>query len=316
MNAFTYYNLDLDSGVQSSEEAFGMYLEDGQIVVPFEKEEFKQGVEFVAKLVSEGLLYEGSFTQDLSTLTNIAESGRLGCTPAGWIHFASLGGEIYRQYVPVMPVTGPDGYQNVVSYPHDAVGGHAGVISADTQYPVECFKVLDMLYSFAATVRSNQGIYGKNWATVEGDVGINGEPALYTMLIPWNDTEPQNDTVLQACPRTCSADYRLGMAMDPNVDRYSGDGLEQLLYEVSAEYAPYADDSKIIPPLKFTDAENNEMAVMKANLSNTIKEGMFAFFNGSKTIENDYDAWLAELEAQGLTKLVEMHQAAYDAQYK
>ena len=99
-------------------------------------------------------------------------------------------------------------------------------------------------------------------------------------------------------------------------DDVGGDGLEQLLYEVSAMYAPFADNSKVIPPLKFTDTENNAMAVMKANLSNTIKEGMFAFFTGTKTVEADYDAWLATLDAQGLGTLIEMHQAAYDAQYK
>ena len=58
------------------------------------------------------------------------------------------------------------------------------------------------------------------------------------------------------------------------------------------------------------------MSIIKTNLSNTIKEGMFAFFNGTKTIENDYDAWLADLEAQGLSTLMEIYQSAYDAQYK
>ena len=159
-------------------------------------------------------------------------------------------------------------------------------------------------------------IYGEQWTYNEGDVGINGEPAWYTYLTVWDDTKPQNYCVLQAVPSTRFSDYRLGQGMDPNVDRYSGDGLEQLLYEVSQEIAPYADDSKVVPPLKFTDAENSEMAIIKANLSNTIKEGMFAFFTGSRNMDADFDAWLADLDAQGLPKLIEMYQAAYDAQYK
>ena len=43
---------------------------------------------------------------------------------------------------------------------------------------------------------------------------------------------------------------------------------------------------------------------------------MFAFFTGTKTVEADYDAWLADLEAQGLSTLVNFYQTAYDAQYK
>ena len=112
------------------------------------------------------------------------------------------------------------------------------------------------------------------------------------------------------------AKFRLGEPSDPNVDLYSAAGLETLLYQVTHEYEPYIDAAKSIPPLKFTDAENSEMSVIKTNLSNTIKEGMFAFFTGTKTVEADYDAWLADLEAQGLSTLVGFYQTAYDAQYK
>ena len=112
------------------------------------------------------------------------------------------------------------------------------------------------------------------------------------------------------------AAYRLGEPSDPNVDLYSAEGLETLLYQVTHDYEPFKDDSKILPPIKFTDDENDEMSLLKANLSNTIKENMVAFFNGTKTVENDYDAFLAELEAQGLSRLVEMYQKSYDEQYK
>ena len=58
------------------------------------------------------------------------------------------------------------------------------------------------------------------------------------------------------------------------------------------------------------------MSIIKQNVASTIKQNMVAFFNGSKTVENDYDQFLADLEAQGLSKLVEYYQTAYDAQYK
>jgi hypothetical protein len=91
---------------------------------------------------------------------------------------------------------------------------------------------------------------------------------------------------------------------------------ETYLYQVTKAYEPFADDSKVVPPLKFTDEENSAMSVIKANLSNSIKQGMFAFFNGTKPIENDYDAWIAELESNGLKDLIAYYQNAYDAQYK
>ena len=71
-----------------------------------------------------------------------------------------------------------------------------------------------------------------------------------------------------------------------------------------------------MPNLKFTDEQNETMSVLKANLSATIKEGMISFFNGTKSIDDDYDAWLAALESQGLPQLIEIYQNAYSAQYK
>ena len=47
--------------------------------------------------------------------------------------------------------------------------------------------------------------------------------------------------------------------------------------------------------------------IVKTNVANTIKQNMVAFFNGTKTVEADYDAFLSDLEAQGLGKLVEMY---------
>ena len=294
-----------------------MYLEDGTVVTPFAKDEFKQGVETVRQWVSEGLIYEGSFTQDLAGLTQIAESGRLGASSGGYILFANLGGDAYRQYRPVLPVTGPNGFASIQSFPHDSVGGKTFVISADCEHPEEAFMIGDLMYSYAATMRGYYGVYGEQWTDAqEGEVGINGEPAKYHLLVPWQESEPQSYCILQMTTSFCDAAYRLGEPSDPNVDLYSAEGLETLLYQVTHDYEPFKDDSKILPPIKFTDEENDEMSLLKANLSNTIKENMVAFFNGTKTVENDYDAFLAELEAQGLSRLVEMYQKSYDEQYK
>ncbi len=317
MSAFTFYNLDLDTTTTTNPEAFGMYLEDGKVVTPFALDAFKKGVETVAQWVSEGLIYEGSFTQDLAGLTQIAESGRLGASSGGYILFANLGGDVYRQYRPVLPVKGPDGFASIQSFPHDSVAGKTFVISAECKNPEAAFMIGDLMYSYAATMRGYYGIYGEQWTDAqEGEVGINGEPALYHLLVPWQESEPQSYCVLQMTTSFRDAAYRLGEPSDPSVDLYSGAGLETLLYQVTHDYEPYKDDAKILPPIKFTDDENEEMSLLKANLSNTVKENMIAFFNGTKTVEKDYDAFLAELEGQGLARLVEMYQTSYDAQYK
>ena len=317
MNAFCYYTLDLDTGSTTSSDAFGMYMDGDTVCTPFELEAFRDGVKYVRKLVEEDLLYVGSFTQDLAALTQIAESDRLGACSGGYILFCNLGSDIYRNYRRVLPVAGPDGYTNAISYPYGNVGGNGYTISAKCQYPVEAFKLGDLLYSYAATMRGYYGVYGEQWTDADpGAIGINGEPAMYKLLVPWQESEPQSYCVLQMTISYRDAKFRLGEPSDPNIDLYSGAGLETLLYQVTKEYKPYTKDEKAIPSLKFTDEQNETMSVLKANLSATIKEGMISFFNGTKSIDDEYDAWLATLESQGLPQLVEIYQNAYNAQYK
>ena len=317
ISAFTYYNLDLNKTATSSQYAFGLYLDDDKVVTPFALDEFKEGVAYVRKLVEEGLLYEGSFTQDDTTLTQLVESDLVGSTNGGYFYFAALGGDEYHQYTALMPVVGPNGYQSTMSRPHDSVSGNVFTISADCEHPEAAFMLGDLLYSYAATMRGYYGVYGENWTDAdEGAVGINGKPALYNILTPWNETEPQNHCILQMSISRRDGDFRLGEPSDPEVDVRSAAGLETLLYNVSKSMEVYADHSKALPPVKFSEAENTELAIIKADLSAAIKEGMFAFFTGSQNVDTDYSAWLDDLNNKGLSRLVELYQLAYDRQYK
>jgi len=317
MSAFTHYNLDLNKTAATSQYAFGLYLDGDKVVTPFALDEFKAGTKYVRKLVDEGLLYEGSFTQDDTTLTQLVESDLVGASNGGYMLFATLGGEEYRKFEALMPVVGPDGYQSTMSRPHDSVSGNTFVVSVDCEYPEAAFKLGDLLYSYAASIRGYYGVYGENWTDAdEGSVGINGKPALYKILTPWNESEPQNHCILQMSISRRDGDFRLGEPSDPNVDLRSAAGLETLLYKVSESMEAYADHSRALPPVKFSEEENSELAVIKADLSTAIKEGMFAFFTGSKDVDTDYDAWLADLDNKGLSRLEELYQLAYDRQYK
>ncbi|HML46920.1 MAG TPA: extracellular solute-binding protein [Clostridia bacterium] len=317
LNAFTYYNLDLDNTAASAMDAFGLYLEDGTITVPFYKAELKDGLKYMAKLHAEGLYYPGSYTQTLNQLTQLAENDTLGASAGGYILFATLGGENYRNFTYLLPLVGPNGYQNTVSFPHDSVPTTGYVLSVDCANPEAAVKIADLLYTFEASMRGYYGVYGVDWTDPdEGALGINGLPALYKVLTPWQEAEPQNQHVVQMCISKRDAAFRLGETSPSGVDLYSPEGLETLLYNVTAEYKPFTRDEMVIPPLKFTDAETEAMSVIKAELATAIKEGMVAFMTGSRDADTQFDAWVGELQAKGLDTLISMHQAAYDAQYK
>ena len=52
------------------------------------------------------------------------------------------------------------------------------------------------------------------------------------------------------------------------------------------------------------------------NLDSYWKECMAKFVRGEMSLDNDWDTYLKELENIGLSRLLEIYQAAYDRTYK
>lgn len=316
LNSFLYYDMTL-----TSKTSYGLYVENDVVKLPYAEEAMKDGLRYMRKLYDEGLYYDGSFNQTAVQLTQLVENvdaNLVGVVPSGYGGmFSQLGGERYQEYRAMLPLKGPDGFQTTVLDPYGSVWGRNFLLSANAANPEAAIKWGDFIYTFEATSRAYYGQKDVAWReATEGEIGINGLPALYTQLLPWQETDPQNEHIVQQGIDFRDSAYRLGMTFDQNTDLYSADGLEKLLYEVSKEYTPFGKPEMKIPPVKFTKAENDEMMVIKTELNNAIREGLTAFMTGAKDVDADYDAFLADLDAKGAKTLVEYYQKAYDAQFK
>jgi len=320
MNAFLYYDYDV-----KSDQSFGLSLDgNGKVVVPFyNTEAMTAGLKYLNKLYTEGLYYEGSFSQTSTQLTQLVENPDadiVGAVAGGYGGmFSQLGGDRYKMYRAVDPLKGPGSAQFTVYEPYGSVWASNFVLSKDCSNPAAAVKWGDYMYTFDATQRSYLGTEGEAWRLAkEGEVGINGKPALYVQLKPWQERDPQNDHIVQQCIDYRPIDYRLGMAYDESTDMYSADGLEKLLQVVSESYMKYGEPSKPykLPPLKFTKDQNDAMMLTKTELGKTMKEQMTGFMSGTLNIDTDYAAFVETIKTQGMDQLIETYQKAYDEQYK
>lgn len=320
MNAFTHYDLELNDPGGSTMRAFGLYLDGDTVVVPFDQPALKDGLKFMHKLVDEGLFYVGSFTQNDEQLTQLAENesaNLLGGTMAGYNSFTQMGGERYREYDVLLPLVGPDGFQNQVVWPHDSIITRNYVISAECEYPEVAIKLADFMLTLESSLRSYYGVEGVDWKWAEeGQIGMNGEPAIYEQLTPWQDIDPQNQHITQYGLEKLDAAFRFGVVAEPDTDIYSAEGLELYLLQATQALEPYGHPERTIPPLKFSTEETEALAVIRAELATAIQEGMIGFMIGTRDVDADYDAFMADLEAKGLRTLIEAYQKAYDEQYK
>lgn len=317
MNSFLYYDYDV-----KADTSFGLMLDGDKVTVPFYNEApMKEGLKYLNKLYTEGLYYEGSFAQTNVQLTQLVENpgdaivGVVGGGYGGM--FSQLGGERYKMYRAMDPLKGPGGVQLTVHEPYGNVWANNFLLSKTCSNPEVAVKWGDFMYTFDATQRSYLGVEGVGWRPAkEGEVGINGKPALYFQLTPWQEVDPQNDHIAQQCIDYRPIDYRLGMAYDEKTDMYSADGLEKLLQVVSESYMKYAATKNKLLPVKYTTAENEQLMLSKTELGKTLKEQMTGFMTGKLNIDTDYAAFVETLKTQGMDKLIEVTQNAYNTQFK
>ena len=320
LNSFVY--TDINSRIDVSADRYiGLYVDDGTIRTVVDTEAYRDGLRYLNDLYSQGLIFPGSFTQDGQQLVQLVEGSEdpvVGVTAGGWGGiFASFGSERYRNFRPLAPLEGPNGVRYTPTFLNEPMPGRM-VISASCEYPEEVVKWADYLYSIEGTLRARNGVEGQGWRWAEdGEMGIDGEPAIYTLLRPWNDTDPQNEHYMEIGPRALTAEFRFGEAVEQGVDLWGTEGLEQMLYITTRDlYRPYADDSKALPRLKFLPEEVSEFAGTRVEYATFVKQSLVQFIVGDRDVEADWDQYVENLERLGQEEILGVTQRAYDRQFR
>lgn len=299
--------------------------EDGQIVCAATDDRYKEFMKYCNSLYELGAIYDGDFTQtqeQFKSIVNQADEPVL-CFPEGTIsdYIDSTGNpELYKHYAAIAPLEGPDGTRLTTFFKYDAVGGSDFVITDKCENPEAALRWVDFFFTETGDLCSQYGAEeGVDWALdPEGQVGVNGEPALYEVLNAYS-AETQNHDWQDIGIRVAPADYRLGQAVEA-ADPYSPNGLEQLLYNASKElYEPYNQDAQnsdldVVPELKFTDEEAGNVSTSAVEVEKVINETSVAFITGAKDVEKEWDSYKESLEKAGLSQLLEAYQVAYDRQ--
>lgn len=311
MNAFIYTE-------STSEDLIGeVFLKDGVVTVPFDKPEWKEGLQYLHKLYADGLLSPETFTQDGDQLRQMGENPDipiLGAAPGGhsgvMCQFYGDSGR-WLEFESIAPLQGPNGLRTCY---YDPFGISVGefIVSSTCKYPEVAVKWADGLFDMETTLRSVFGVLDEHWRwSNDGEIGLNGKPALYTTLIPWSEGV-QNFCWQQTGPTLRTPDVRLGQTQDPD------DPLEYKLYtETHDRYEPYRpESSEVMPPLPFTTEEATELADLQKTIYDYVGEMFARFVIGEVDIDSGWDAYVGEINNMNLARYLEVYQQAYDSIYK
>lgn len=291
---------------------------DGKIIAPWDKPERKEGLEYIHGLYEDGLIYEGSFTQDMEQFKKIGENPDeiiLGAATAATLS-TFLSDDISEDsrmpdYVAVPPLEGPKGKQNVYTEPDPVTRPAEFIITNKAEHPDVAFRWADAMYDHDITKRSVNGRKGEEWVEAEeGDIGLDGEPATWKTNPDAVETKTHNNYWDQTGPSYRPKEYRDTQANDPN-------SMGTFLQIATEVYDPYVSDTvNPVPELFFSSEQSEELAKIESSLEDHIEEMEAKFIVGDADLDKEWDEYLETLKNIGLDDYVSIYQEAYDEKYK
>lgn len=292
--------------------------EDGTIYSVLDQDAFREGLKFMNKLYEEGLIYEGSLSIDSSGANALGESGEgyaiIGCITGTGNSAGVTGSDVYHQYTPLSPLTGPTGLRQSPWYRYVNVREGAWIITSACEDPVTAFQLGDFMLSYDSTMRLRKGEYGVCWTDAEeGELTFDGRPAVFKELIPYGNevqnSHLDNDLIFYET-RNVFLDDR---AFAEGSDLYSAENVQFLISEAAKNYyEPYG--REVLPTVDIPGEDLDEYNILAVDLKTYYTEWMASFLNGEADIEDD-DVWAeytTGLYDIGLERFVEIYTNAYE----
>ena len=332
MNAFQYTAAYFDRlAVDSTGKVYASYTTDG----------YRAGLKYLRELWDEDLIYKESFVQDRTTLVRLNamnvgdEYQKLGAVPAmhrGYYITGDAAVEHWREWIAIPPLMDASGNRVACNYEsaYRYNPAYKAMINAEAKDPGLAFRYIDMQWDgwyddgdqYEVNKIAAMGIKGVNWFDPDpGGVGYDGLPATQKLnRDPMPEDHPYYNNagigVLAGPLKHAGWQVPAGSTyMDDHPSAY-----EQYLWWVTdVNYAPYAQDPKLVLPRLFLTIEQAiQVGQFEAKIKSAVETGIAAFVTGQKDINNnsDWQTFLRDLDRLGLQTYLKIYQDAYDLKYK
>lgn len=306
LNAFMYYN-----------KAENFNVDNGKLYTPATTNEYRKGLQFVNKLVSENLLSNLSYTITKADAKSLLSPSDQVAKVGIWCGHpeTSLSADctILDQYEPLSPLddaTGKGGY-GVVNGKGLSFGSF---ISAECENPEAAMRFLDAWYLDETVRRSRHGEPGVDWERVDGEslfgtkseIEITNAQAFFKGNATWGIFGP-------------------GIFRLENTECVSQMGKESLAGDTAEMFKKWYDEMQtdrwkqpenLCRSLRYTQ-EETEKADSAAWIS-YIAEARTLFCTGvlDPNSDSDWNEYLNKLEEYGQSRILGVAQTVYDRQYK
>ena len=269
-------------------------IEDGKIHFWLKDAEFKEYLQFLNRLYSEGLLWADFYKRDLPQWRSNLSNALFGVF---MMPYSDVFLAVENQFEGLVPLSGPYGDR---FWPDSKSGiesnSLAFALSNTCRNPEAAIRWVDYFYSDEGSLFFRYGIEGETYYIDE-----NGNPQIYDSIL--------ND------PRgfmTALGEINLvpgGLNPCQITSQTEGIVASEITKKVAEEMIPYADKS-IMPP-SFSAEETEEILAINQDLDKYRDESVSRFILGEYSFDM-WDEYAATLDKIGLSRLEEIYQQAYD----
>lgn len=277
--------------------------------VAYNKPEWRDGLRYVNKLYSEGLIAPVTFTQDVAQLKTLLGGdlpNKVGMVQAlSGSHFGTKDNR-YEEYQVAMPLKGPNGVQ-WATYINASMPQAGLVITRDCKNPEVAFRFADMMWGSDFTMAIRFGEKGVDWVPAEAsDVSEYvslGYKATFKTILVWGSV--QKSHWMDAGPTFRSFENAGGRS-----------GIPGVLNPNTLQYPNVANSQDKVPKeivynIIYLSDEMDKISDIRNSLNSYVNECATRFVTGDMSIEKDWDAYISELNKIGLKQFVEISQVAY-----
>lgn len=184
-------------------------------------------------------------------------------------------------------------------------GGQDTVITTACEDPITAVKLLNYGYTEAGKMLTNYGIEDASY-TLDAD----GKPQ-YTDLVLNNENYGTSVTHLLYRIHWIGNRKLADTTCNPNITKNEKVTADRLLY---TDLTDSFNGDYILPKgVSLTTEENAERSTIMSNVETYVKEMRLKFITGAVALDDaNWEAYLSSLESYGLSRAMEITQAAYD----
>lgn len=290
---------------------------DNSLVFSATQTEYADGLKYMKKLYSQGLIDPAAFTQNGDQFRILVRQTEpvVGIFVAPHI---AAGIDITKReqsvrYEVLPPVAGPTGarYQGFIDYID--ITGHSGmVITKKCQNPEVAFRYGDMSYEDELGMKKQSGLQGVGWDyATPGTKSIGGNVAKFwwTTQVPDDKRTAWNLSMFPYGPVNRTADL-WDACMPVPTDIYDAKALEPRLSAATDLVKQYFYPG-YVPTSLYMGKDSETFLDIQTNIVNSVMTNTARFITGSRDIDKEWATYVQEIQKLGLDTYMKLLQTKY-----